>query len=84
LARTTRAVAKTLGDLDLLEFEVTQKFSKLCLLPRPSSTPSSIFLLKPRILWYAELAYHFYMNCDFRRMTAIAEGENIHGHSLAS
>jgi hypothetical protein len=77
-------VAKTLGDLDLLEFEVTQRFSKLCLLPRLSSTSSSIFLLKSRILWYAELACHFYMNWGFRRMTAIAEGENIQGHSLAS
>lgn len=50
MARTTHAVAKTLGDLDLLEFEVTQRFSKLCLLPRLSSTSSSIFSLIQNIM----------------------------------
>jgi len=71
-------MAKTLGDLDLLEYEVAQRISRLCILPRLSSTSSSIFLLKSRILWHAELACHLY-ELGFRRMTAIAEGENIQG-----
>jgi WD40 repeat protein len=79
LASTTHTVAKTLGDLDLLEYEGTQRFSKLCILTHLSSTSSSVFLLKSRILWHVELACHFCMNWGFRRMTAIAEGEKYAG-----
>jgi hypothetical protein len=79
LASTTHTVAKTLGDLDLLEYEGTQRFSKLGILTHLSPTSSSVFLLKSRILWHVELACHFCMNWGFRRMTAIAEGEKYAG-----